>query len=206
MKVKQAIVVEGRDDIAAVSRAVDALIIATHGYGITRETWEVIDKAASEKGLIILTDPDHAGGQIRRMVTEKHPDSIQAYIDRDDAMRADDIGVENADPETIREALEKALKRAGAETVPLACHSGAETARTSCHPEAQSAGGSHQDDPDMRILTELGLAGAEGSAALRAKVCKELGIGYGNARAMIRKLRGFGIDIYELREAVEKVK
>ena len=36
--IKEAVVVEGRDDISAVSRAADALVIATHGFGISKET------------------------------------------------------------------------------------------------------------------------------------------------------------------------
>ena len=42
MKIKEAIVVEGRDDTAAVRKAVDGLIIETHGFGIKKETWELI--------------------------------------------------------------------------------------------------------------------------------------------------------------------
>ncbi len=209
MRVNRAIVVEGRDDVAAVSRAADALIIPTHGYGISRETWEVIDKAASEKGLIILTDPDHAGEQIRKRITEKYPDAVQAYIAREDATRADDIGVENADPETIRAALEKALKRADTGAGPQPCHPEDQLTchpeeHPLCHPERSEV--SHRATPDIRTLTELGLAGSDSSSELRAGVCRELGIGYGNAKAMIRKLRGFGIGTDELREAVEKVK
>ena len=45
LRVDRAIVVEGRDDIDAVSRACDALIIATHGAGIAQETWDIIGKA-----------------------------------------------------------------------------------------------------------------------------------------------------------------
>jgi len=191
LSLSRAIVVEGRDDVDAVSRAADALIIPTHGYGITAETWAVIAKAYEEKGLVILTDPDHAGEQIRRKLTEKFPDAVQAYIARSDATRADDIGVENADPETIRTALQKALKR---ET--SLCHPD-----TTRHPERRE--GSRLD---IRTLTELGLAGSEGASELRAAVCRELGIGYGNAGAMVKKLRGFGIDTDELREAVKKVK
>ena len=56
----------------------------------------------------------------------------------------------------------------------------------------------------MSELEELGLAGCEGAAEKRAAVCKGLGIGYGNAGAMIKKLRGFGIGTDELREEVEK--
>jgi ribonuclease M5 len=179
LSLSRAIVVEGRDDVDAVSRAADALIIPTHGYGITAETWAVIAKAYEEKGLVILTDPDHAGEQIRRKLTEKFPDAVQAYIARSDATRADDIGVENASPEVIREALEKALSH-----LSHLSHTGV----------------------TMADLTELGLAGSEGASELRAAVCRELGIGYGNAGAMVKKLRGFGIDTDELREAVKKVK
>ena len=182
LAVSRTIVVEGRDDVAAVSRAAEALIIPTHGFGITRETWEVIAKADEEKGLVILTDPDHAGEQIRRMLTEKFPDAAQAYIDRGDATDAGDIGVENAEPEVIREALEKALVRS----------------KEVREPEG------HSEFAAMSDLQSLGLAGCEGAAERRAAVCKSLGIGYGNAAAMIKKLKGFGIGIDELREEVEK--
>ena len=185
LKLSRAIVVEGRDDVAAVSRAADALIIPTHGFGITGETWEVMAKAAEEKGLVILTDPDHAGEQIRRMLTERFPEALQAYIARDDAVDADDIGVENAEPEVIREALEKALARGS-------------------DPRAEGEARISSRFADMSDLRELGLAGCGGAAGKRASVCKSLGIGYGNASAMIKKLRGFGIGIDELREEVEK--
>ncbi|MBR5489075.1 MAG: ribonuclease M5, partial [Firmicutes bacterium] len=45
MIVKEIIVVEGRDDTAAIKRAVDANTIETHGFGIRKETWDLIEKA-----------------------------------------------------------------------------------------------------------------------------------------------------------------
>ena len=45
IKTKEVIIVEGRDDIDAVSKACDSLLIATHGFGITKETWALIEKA-----------------------------------------------------------------------------------------------------------------------------------------------------------------
>ncbi len=198
LRLERALVVEGRDDIDAVQRAVDGLIIATHGFGITRETWEVIEKAYNEKGLIILTDPDHAGEQIRRMLTEKFPDSIQAYIARQDATDADDIGVENATPEVIREAIEKALEVAKVAQVAQG------TGPWAIWPRDLTL--EPPEPPTMADLVGLGLAGCEGASALRAEVCKALGIGYGNASAMIKKLRGFGIGLDELKEEVEKIK
>ena len=40
LKVREVIVVEGRDDTNAVLRAVDGLTIETHGFGIKKETWD----------------------------------------------------------------------------------------------------------------------------------------------------------------------
>ena len=60
MRVREIIVVEGRDDTAAIKKSVDAVTIETHGYGITERTWKLIEKAYAEQGIIIFTDPDHA--------------------------------------------------------------------------------------------------------------------------------------------------
>lgn len=54
--IKEVIVVEGRDDTAAVLRAVDAATIETHGFGITRATWKRLEEAYRMRGLIVLTD------------------------------------------------------------------------------------------------------------------------------------------------------
>lgn len=183
-RIEEAIAVEGRDDVAAVSRAVDALIIPTHGFGISAETWGMLQKAYEDKGLIILTDPDHAGEQIRKRLSEKFPEAIHAYVSRDDASTAGDIGIENAEPDAIWQAIETAMQRAG-----------------------RDAAGSEDERlfADMNDLRDLGLTGCEGSAEARRRVTKELGIGYANGGALIKKLRGFGIDRNELKEAVQKI-
>lgn len=183
IKISPAIVVEGRDDVAAVSRACDALIIPTHGYGIAAETWELISKAYKEKGIMILTDPDSAGERIRKRLTEKFPDAIQCYIDKRDSIKNDDIGVENASPEVIAEAVTKALAN-------YERNSAAETS------EFASAGD----------LIRLGLSGGSRSSELRDEVGRRLGIGHCNAGAMIKRLKGFGIDKDELEETVIRIK
>jgi ribonuclease M5 len=59
--IKEVIVVEGRDDITAVKRAVDAEVIAVGGFGINRKVIQRIQEAQKRKGVIVLTDPDFAG-------------------------------------------------------------------------------------------------------------------------------------------------
>ena len=185
IKTDRARVVEGRDDVAAVSRAVDALIIPTHGFGITAETWQLIEKAYNEKGLIILTDPDFSGEEIRRKLTARFPDAVQAYVSQGDATAAGDIGVENACPEVIAAAVALAIEnerkmesKAVGDIIPVT----------------------------MSELIDLGLAGTPGSGALREAVCAELGIGHGNGKALVTKLAHWGIGIKELEQTVEKIR
>ena len=81
-RIHEVIVVEGRDDIDAVGKAVDADIIATHGYGIRQETIDRIRHAYETRGIIILTDPDHAGQRIRQRLTELFPDVCRLHMTR----------------------------------------------------------------------------------------------------------------------------
>ena len=183
VKINETVIVEGRDDTINLKRAVDCFTIETHGFGIRRETWEQIEKAYSERGIIIFTDPDHSGEEIRRKLTERFPDAGQAYIARKDALKKGDVGVENAEPEVIAGALLRArdlMKR----KVPLE--------------EDISA----KDPITMNDLDELGLSGGEGSRELRQEAGKALGIGYANAKGFLRKLSGFGIKREELYEAI----
>ena len=176
--ISEIIVVEGRDDTINLKRAVECYTIETHGFGIRRETWEELEKAYFEKGLIIFTDPDYSGAEIRRRLTEKFPDAKQAYLIKEDAMKKGDIGIENAEPEAIRDAFRK------------------------CRAKEASPG---FDEVTERDLFEAGLTGRPDSSEMRTLVGKELGIGYANAKGMLRKLKGFGIGKEEFNEAVSTV-
>ena len=180
--IRETVIVEGRDDTINLKRAVDCFTIETHGFGIKRETFEAIGKAYRERGIIIFTDPDHSGEEIRRRLTEAFPEAGQAYIARRDALKKGDIGVEDAEPEIIVEALRKAqehMKRSG-------------SYKDSC------------DDSDITMgdLDRLGLSGGKGSRELRELAGKALGIGYANAGGFLTKLRGFGIRKEELDEVI----
>ncbi len=176
MKIKEIIVVEGRDDTAAVKQAVDAVTIETHGFGIARHTWELIDEAAKGPGIIVFTDPDHAGEQIRRRILGKYPDAKEAFLHRDDATKKGDIGIENASPQAIREALEKA--------------------HCTCEEESRN-------EITLEQLAQAGLAGGPGSSQRRAAAGKKLGVGYANSKTFLARLNRFGITWEQLQEALE---
>ena len=177
LKIKEAIVVEGRDDTAAVQKAADALIIETHGFGISRETWKLLTKAYEEKGLIIMTDPDFSGEEIRRRISEKFPQSKHVYMPRKKAKKGNDIGIENAAPEDIARALGKIA-----------------------FPREES--GDLFTEKDME---EAGLTGRSDSKARREALGEVLGIGYGNGGAFLKKLNRFGITKQQFMEALKKI-
>ena len=91
LKIKEAMIVEGRDDTIAVNRAVDGLTIETHGFGIKKETWQLIEKASKEQGIIVFTDPDYSGEEIRRRIISKFPEAGQAFLPRAQATKKGDI-------------------------------------------------------------------------------------------------------------------
>ena len=84
IKLRQAIVVEGRYDKNALSQLVDAPIFETSGFGVmkNRELLGFLRRVAQTRGLIILTDPDGAGLVIRNFLKGALPKKgvLHAYI------------------------------------------------------------------------------------------------------------------------------
>ena len=169
-KIKEVIVVEGRDDESAVKAAIDAEIIITHGFKISPATWELLRKAEEGPGLLIFTDPDHAGEQIRKRLAERFPKSKHAYLPKAEALRKGDIGIENASPENILAALEKAR-----------C--------TRTDNENNLAA----DPFTTEDLLYFGLIGESTASKRRDRLGKTLGIGYGNAKTFLGRLNHYGI-------------
>lgn len=177
LKIKEAIVVEGRDDSAALRQAVDAFIIETHGFGISRRTWELLARAYEEKGLIIMTDPDFAGEEIRKRISARFPASKHVYMPRRAATRKGDIGVENAAPEDIVRALGKVAY-------------------------TRDEG---RDEFTAQDLDRAGLTGGSGASKRRQALGEALGIGYANSGSFLKKLNRFGVSREQFEEALAQI-
>lgn len=84
VKIREAIVVEGRYDKNTLSQIVDATIFETHGFGIfkDREQMELLRRVAQLRGLIVFTDSDGAGFVIRNHLKSAIPAAFlkHAYI------------------------------------------------------------------------------------------------------------------------------
>lgn len=123
IKLKQAVVVEGRYDKNTLSQLIDAPIFETGGFGImkNRALLDFLRSVAEKRGLIILTDSDGAGFVIRNYLKGALPKGrvLHAYIPdicgkerrKDHPGKEGKLGVEGMRPEVLLEAL----KNAGAE-------------------------------------------------------------------------------------------
>lgn len=175
--IKEIIIVEGKDDVSAVKKAVDADIFTTSGLGLTKDMIAKIKKAAEGRGAIILTDPDYPGKKIRRILSEEIPNCKHAFIPRNKANKNGNIGVENSTPEDILEALKNA-KAVHYDTV--------ETFKKS----------------DMFYYD---LEGSPNASEMRKILGDELGIGFCSAKQFLQRLNSFGITKEDLEQALENV-
>ena len=176
--IKEVIIVEGRMDIRAVKRAVDADCIITDGFRLRSRTLNDIRAAYEKRGIIILTDPDSVGERIRNKLTAIFPRAKHAFIPQEEATATDgDIGVEQASPEAIRAALQQLRM------------------------QELNAG----EEFTMADLVGCGLAGGEAASSRRARLGKKLGIGFANAKTFLKRLNTYGVTREEFLDGVAAI-
>ncbi len=120
LKISEAVIVEGRYDKIKLSNILDTLIIETNGFGIykDREKLAFIKKLAEERGIIVLTDSDHSGFQIRNYIASgipkdriKHiyiPDIYGKEKRKAAPSKEGKLGVEGMDCELLKRLFEQA--------------------------------------------------------------------------------------------------
>lgn len=194
IRVKEAIVVEGRYDKAKLSALVDGLIVETGGFGIfrDREKLKYLRDLAEKRGLVVLTDSDGAGFLIRHKIAACIPPGQlkHAYIpdvpgkERRKAApsREGKLGVEGMDLDTLKTALE----RAGA--------------TVEGEPALQEGAALTKAD-----LMELGLAGAADSASRRRELQRALGLPERLSANELLRAAGALFSREEFIEAVKKL-
>jgi len=181
MKIKEIIVVEGRDDTTAIKRAVNADTIETNGSAINKEIIEKIKLAAEKRGVIIFTDPDFPGEKIRHTIANEVPNCKHAFLPRHlaKAKSGKGLGVEHAKPEDIRQALQNAHM-------------------TIAEKEAEEV-------ITKEDLLYYGLIGDERSKERRMKLGELLKIGYTNAKQLHKRLLMFQITREAFIQAIETI-
>lgn len=120
VKIREAIVVEGRYDKNTLSQILDATILETSGFGIfkDKQQMDLLRRVAEKRNLIVFTDSDGAGFVIRNHIKSAIPGQFlkHAYIpdvfgkERRKAAPGKEgkLGVEGMNREIILEALRRA--------------------------------------------------------------------------------------------------
>lgn len=161
IKIREAIVVEGRYDKNTLSQIVDAPILETSGFGIMKDKaqLELLRKVAETRGLIVFTDSDGAGFVIRNFLKGaisadklKHayiPDIYGKERRKVAPGKEGKLGVEGMRPEVIMDALRKAGATVEGESA------------------SRTVGNITKQD-----MVELGLSGGQDSSEKRKKLLK----------------------------------
>ena len=194
IKIKEAIVVEGRYDKNTLSQTVDTTIFETGGFQIfkDRQRMDLLRRVARKRGLIVFTDSDGAGFVIRGRIKSAIPGQYlkHAYIPdiygkerrKASAGKEGKLGVEGM----TREVIVEALRRSGA-TIQ----------------GAQAQPSAHITKAD---LVELGLSGGPDAGKLRLALLKKLDLpAHMSANAMLQAL-DLLYSLEELRELVRMVR
>lgn len=120
IKIEQAVVVEGKYDKIKLSNILDAVIIETNGFQIYKDKQrrDFIRKLAKERGIIVITDSDHSGFQIRNYISLGIPKDKITHIYIPDvygkekrkieASKEGKLGVEGIDDKILVDLFKKA--------------------------------------------------------------------------------------------------
>lgn len=181
-KIKEVIVVEGKDDTKQIHKAVDADTYETNGSALSALDLARLQKLQRTRGLIVFTDPDFNGERLRKMISAAVPGVKHAFIRRDQGVPTQahgSLGVEHATPATIRAALAHLYTQA-----------------TSAPAEPFT----------MHDLQAAGLTGNPNARYRRERLGALLGIGYGNGKQLAHRLNMFQISPTQFAQAVKKIK
>lgn len=178
VKIREAIVVEGRYDKNTLSQVVDAPILETAGFGIMKDkaNLNLLRRVARERGLIIFTDSDGAGFVIRNFLKGaiepkyiKHayiPDIYGKERRKSAPGKEGKLGVEGMKPDVILECLH----RCGATF------------------EGEAEAEVRQEITKLDLMA-LGLSGGQGSDQRRKALLKKLKLPeHMSANAMLQAL------------------
>ncbi len=120
IKLREAVIVEGKYDKIKLSGLLDTVILTTDGFGIfkDKEKQRLIRRIARERGILVMTDSDSAGFVIRSFlsgivdpssVTHVYiPDILGKEKRKDAPSKEGKLGVEGVNSDVILDALRKA--------------------------------------------------------------------------------------------------
>lgn len=173
------LVVEGLHDAMRIhSIYPEANVVITNGREVSTETLDFIKGLSKSNEIIIFTDPDTPGEQIRNLVAEAVPSAKHAFLRKKDAISKNKrkVGIEHASKECIIESLKHIYSND--------CYS---------------------DTIHLEDMYSLGLIGMPNSGRLRDQISFELNIGKPNAKTFLKRVNMLQITKKDLEELCLKL-
>lgn len=195
IKIKEAVIVEGKYDKIKLSSLIDGLIIETHGFQIFQDEkqMELIRTLAKKQGILVLTDSDSAGFMIRNYLSGcippeqiKHayiPDMLGKERRKEKSSKEGKLGVEGIPAEAILSALRKA--------------------GVVCGQDSQRE--SNKRQIEKSDFYQMGLTGGDNSAEKRKRLLEHLGLPEHLAANSLVKVLNRMMDYDEFCEVVKKL-
>lgn len=181
LKVKEVIVVEGRDDTAKINQTVDADTIETNGSAVGKSVIEQVRHAQAKRGVIIFTDPDYPGSRIRHIIDQAVPGCKHAFLPRDEALAKNpdnkSLGIEHASAQAIKHALQGVY----------------------------SLSDESYYEIEREDLIAAGLIGGANSRTRRERLGELLQIGHTNGKQLLKRLTMFQITRNQFEEAMSQI-
>lgn len=181
MKIKEVIIVEGRDDTAKIKQAVDADTIETNGSAINQAILAQIKHAKEKRGVIIFTDPDYPGERIRHIIDQAVPGCKHAFLTREKARakhpQHKSLGIEHATIKDIQQALADVYELTEKK----------------------------ESDIQQADLLAYGLVGGPRASRRRTRLGELLQIGHMNGKQLLKRLTMFQISKKQLDKTMEQI-
>jgi ribonuclease M5 len=208
--IREIIVVEGLHDKQAIDRAVVADCILTQGSTLSDRTMSMIERAQKTRGVIVFTDPDYVGERLRKKISQSIVGCKHAFLPQSEAMKDGDIGIENASPAAIRNALARARVHNGKQ---ITANNSANTVAdndVSRDIDGSQHEGYAEDIEEAEVLPwslmlAIGIVGRPDSKEIRIALADALHIGYANGKQFWNRLNQLRITEAELIDAVRRV-
>lgn len=170
-KIDAVIVVEGKHDSEKLKKFFDVDTIETSGSHLSKETLNLIKGVALKRKVILLLDPDSVGEKIRTIINQEIKGLVNCFVLKKDAKTHKKVGIEHADYNTLKIALENFLIY-----------------------------GESKESLKYQDMLELGLSGNENSSSLRMKVSEYFHLGKCNSKTMLKRLNMLGINKKKIKE------
>lgn len=164
MKIKEVIVVEGKNDTKHLQSFFDVDTIETHGLGLNKETINFIKEVNNKRGVILMLDPDNPGEKIRNRINQEIPNLKNVFLLKENARTTKKVGVEHASKETIEKALKNIVTY-----------------------------GNDKESLAYEEYLSLGLMGQDDSAIKREKIYSKFHLGKCNGKTLFKRINLVGL-------------